>query len=402
MKKKINGLFVLLGYIAIIVQLFNLETPIQTIKIAGFSIKYILFYGFIFISIIRWICQPFFNRKKRKVKYTDFLIFLYIAGPYVIGLLRGWGGYNVLIESTLMIMPIAVYAWCESNDFDIKKYLIIFFTTVIIASIISILVAMRIISTNIWAAQNDFVRSAGAVDSTLFVGGYIASYILLFVYPENITKRQRIFLISAYGASISGLLFTQSRTRIVLVLFMTALLLFYNIFNKKSKKGNLRFFALVFVVGLIILIYNPQIIFQISNQVLARFDTIADVNVTFRATESSLQFSEFLKAPILGMGWGSRSQFSNMYVHNIFTAILMQGGLTFGICIAIWYLSFVSRMLKAKYNMHTPYYIISMFFWLCLLVLGYTNAGFLQSGGYFMMVFVYMYNKNAFPRMSKR
>lgn len=386
-----NVFFTILGYVVIISQIFSIKMPIFSNLIFNYSIKFILFYFFIFISILRWIYIIF---RTNRIKERDIFLIFFLVFPYIIGIIRGWGIQNILEESVLFVMPIAVYAWSQNENLSKEVYINIYLGTVIIGAIVSVLVALRIVETDIWAASNQLVRAAGAIDSTLFLGGFVISHIMLFVISNNDYKINKILCVSAYISSIIGLLFTQSRSRIFIAIMLIIGFMVFNLINKKSHFGNLRLIVLVSVCVIIVLLYTPDLFHQILTQVLDRFSTLSDGNIVYRENESSMQIQAFLSAPLTGLGWGSRSQFHNMYVHNIYTTLLMQCGIIFTLCFFVWILFIIIKNLKKiKMQGFNCENTICMSILAVLFILGFTNAGIVLSGGYFMLLYVFICNK---------
>ena len=383
MKKCFN----LIAYLAIVLQVFAISIPIFDNVIMGYSLKYLFYYGFIFFSIGNWMIKKIFSRY---IALKDFCLLLFIVCPYIFGIVYGWNFSQIVIESVLFLMPIAVYAWQQTSNIDKDKYVDLFLVVVIIAAIVSGLVAFRVISTSIWAPDGQLVRSAGAVDGTIFIGGYIFSFVNLFMYPSLVLKRKVFYIISFVG-SIVGIMFGQSRARIVLVLMLTILGFVINMFNRKSKLGNFRFIGYAIIGICIVVAVFPEYFQNILQQVYSRFNTMSDGNIVYRNTESSLQISEFLENPLFGKGWGSRSQYETMYAHNIYTTLLMQCGLCFSGCLGVWFLSFIVELLKSikKIGVNKDT-VLSFCIIISLIILGISSAGFVQSGGYFMLIFVFL------------
>ncbi|MDF2544129.1 MAG: hypothetical protein K0S47_3847 [Herbinix sp.] len=387
-KKIIN----ILGYVVIISQLFSIYNPILNTVVAGYTIKYIIYYTFIFISLGRWFIKLI---SMKTIRISDFLLCIFIVCPFAIGILMGWGIRTVFLESVLFIMPIAVYAWSQISLINKKTCMNIFLIINFLGGIISVLVALRLLKTDIWAADGQLVRAAGAVDSTLFIGGLIASLVLIYVFPENEHKDTKWLSLTAFISSIIGLLFSQSRSRLVIAFIIIAIIFIFNFFNKLSMHGNFKMIILSAIVLLLIANFAPNVMSQILVQIQERFSTLRDINVIYRGDESSKQIQAFFTSPLFGLGWGSRSQYSGMYAHNIYTTLLMQCGIVFTACFITWFCNFIRRCIHI-YNYNSKQYdiAISIMFLIILSVLGFSNAGIVQSGGYFMMLYVYLCYKD--------
>jgi len=386
-------LFVFLAYIVIFSQLFSIWMPFLDSMFMGYTIRYLIFYFYVFISISVYICKCLFNKT---IRYTDFYLLIFIIGPLIVGILNRWGLLNVLVESTLFLMPISLYVTVKCWGMSKEYYTKIFSALVIIGAVISVLVATKVIHTSIWAPEGQLVRAAGAVDSTLFIGGYIFSFVILFVFVEKRTIMSTVYYVVTFISSIIGLLFSESRTRIIMILFITIVILMYNFYASGALR-NIKFLLLVFISFLVLCLYKSDVLFQMINQVLDRFSivTATDGNVLYRQTEINEQLKNFLSSPLFGQGWGSRSQYRAMYAHNMYSTLLMQGGILFFACFLRWIYSFVVdeiRQIK-KFGISKDDFICIMFL-SSILILGFTNAGLIQSGGYFMMLFVFIHNNS--------
>ena len=386
-----NKILNIVGYIVIISQIFSIKIPVLDMRILGYSLKYILFYSFIFWVISKWIIKIILQKK---IKVVDIFIQTFLFLPFLVGVIQGWKIENILLESVLFVMPIAVYAWCQISDLKRETYISVFLSTVVVGAIISVLVAMRVIETDIWAAKGQLVRAAGAVDSTIFLGGLIISYIMLFVIEDQKYKKKGLLVISFLSSCI-GILFSQSRARIAIAIAFIVISIIYNMFNKKSKFGNMKIIIISFITIIAVMIYAPEIFEQIIEQIQGRFQTFNDVNISYRKDETNLQIQEFLKSPVLGLGWGSRSQYDAMYVHNVYSAILMHGGIVGFSCFTMWMLKLFQRNLFAiKRKLMTCETITCFIVLSLIIVLNFTNAGIALCGGYFMLMYVFICDKH--------
>ena len=86
---------------------------------------------------------------------------------------------------------------------------------------------------------------------------------------------------------------------------------------------------------------------------------------------------------------GVSVQRNEMFVHNIYTALLMQTGIVGTALYLIWQLSFIGPLLKGlKMSKLKKESLIGLLFMFSLVVLAFPNAGLTQSGAYLMMFFV--------------
>lgn len=381
------------GYVVLVSQVFSMNLPVLSTLIAGYSVKYILYYLFIGIVNIKWWIKSI---RQKTVKLWDFAVMLIGIGPFIVGLVWGWPLNAIFVEAVLLIMPLTIFQWVALVNIRRREFVDLLCWTTIAACVVSVLVALRIIQTNIWAAANDLVRSAGAIDSTLGIGGFGIALVLLYIYPSGISQKQKWLLRVTLVASAVLLVFSQSRTRITLMLLLAIVAIVYNIFNRHSGWRTTRMILLGIITLVAAMSLFPEVFSQIMDQVATRFMTTSslEVNVSYRNTESMQQLGCFLKSPILGMGWGCRSQFDSMYVHNLYTALLMHGGILFGGLYIVWFLAYLFRSIKRlakKKNMQNS--MISCCFMLSLAILAMTNGGIAQSGGYVMMIFPFIDEK---------
>jgi len=387
-----NLLSILLGYIVIVSQQFTLNIPYVDSIVAGYSIRYLLFYLFIVASLAAWIWSIL---KRGKISLRDLSLCLFIIVPFSVGLIYSWPLKIVVTESVLFVMPIAVYAWSRTTRLSSAVTMDLFLWTNIIGGILSVLVALSIINAGIWAAPENLVRTAGAVNSTLSIGGFCASIILLFVLPGNKSRKRWIFEITALVCSLLSLVLSQSRTRIVLMAGLVFVAILFNIFNRRSKYGTIRMIFLIILFIISVEMIFPTLLGKLVQQLQARFSNLQDANVTYRQLEGSEQLESFYAHPLMGMGWGSLSQYSDMYVHNIYTALLMQCGLFCTAIYLVWLLSYIRKSFESlRKNYCQPDQLIALFFMILLIILGITNAGMVQSGGYFMMLYVFLTEKS--------
>lgn len=381
-----------LGFYVLFSQIFKADIPILGWTILGYSIKYLLYYSFIFgVTIFWWLAVL----KKREASIQEIVIMTLESGTFITGILWGWPLKDVVLEFVRLLMPVFIYQWIELIEIEKKEYFYLFIYTNIVAGLISVLVAFRIIDTNIWAAEGDYVRSAGAVDSTICIGGVILSLVLLYVYPDDNKKRQLLLLINLISSILTAV-FSQSRTRIVIILALFIIVFFYNIFNKQSKGGSLRFLILLILAFVAAVILFPEELASISRQIIGRFSNLSnqDINISVRDEEMMQQIECFKTSPIIGLGCGAIAQHEHMYYHNLYTTFLMIGGLMFGGAYILWYFSYLIKafvhLIKGR-NLSDA--LVSFLFMITLTILGYTNAGIIQSGGYLMMVFIFLDDK---------
>ena len=385
-------LYLIFGCIVIASQLITMEIPILSSILWGFSIKYLLYYFFVGITVAVWICGLI---AKKSAPVYEWLFIPFMLLPTVIGLLNGIGFMAVFADFSLYCMPIVVYMWAKAVKPDVRSCMIFFLAMNIFAAILSVFVSAGLLTSNIWAAEGQLIRTAGAIDSTLSMGGVTLCLVLLFTREGEQRKINKVFLYISLAASLLASLLAQSRTRIVLILICALLVCIFNIYDKKFTK-TVKLAVGVIAIAIIAYFAFSEYIDRIFEQIFERFEGAgiggnADGNVTARQKEQSAQLKAFLESPVLGHGYGIRENYSGMYVHNIYTSLLMQTGAVGFLIYIFWLFSMmipsVKRVLKRS---HSTYDVVVMFFATVLVVLGFTNASVFQSGGYFMLLIMFV------------
>lgn len=381
-----------LGYLVMGSQIFTLSLPILSTIIAGYSLKYLLFYLLIFGVNCLWILKKICVGK---ITITELGVAMLVLGPAVIGAAWGWSMGSVVLDLVHMTMPIVIYQWVDLVSLKKDSFVRFFGWISVAAGVVSVLVALGVIDAGIWAQEGDYVRSAGAVDSTIGIMAVCIAMVYLYVYPEK-AQKNKILIIAMLISGIITTVFSQSRTRIALIAVVVGIVLIYNVFNSKSKLGTLRLLVLLFVVACVVMIKFPDVVEQLLSQVFDRFEGTGDAegNVLYRQYETAVQMAHFWDSPLFGKGYGSISAQDNMYFHNIYSALLMQGGLLFGGIYIIWMISYLLKaiqgLLQGKDQRSAMTCLLIM---LVLLVLGFTNGGVLQSGGYCAVAYVFVDDK---------
>jgi len=384
----LRKLYLMYGYLVILTQLVHIELPVFSIVVGGYTIKYLLYYSFVAVSMAAWV---FTLIRKKSARTYEWLLLLVMAYAFVTGLVGGYGFMTVAVDFSLYAMPVALYAWARVAMPSFKGAVEIFLLMNVASAVISVLVATRVISTDIYAAEGDLVRTAGAIDSTLAMGGFALCLVLLFTRNNGAVRINRVLVFVALASSILASMLAQSRTRIFLLLIAVVAIVIFNAYDRHGTKTLQLVFGIALALGLVYLVFSEQINVLIS-QIFDRFAETdlggeEDINVSARWEEMTLQLSAFLKNVVSGLGFGSRTLYDDMYVHNVFTALLMQTGAVGFVAYSAFVLAPGWRSLvKIKRREHDKADVISLFLTLLVFVLSLTNAAALLAGGYFMLL----------------
>lgn len=381
-----------LGYVVLASQIFTLSIPLLDMTLRGYTLKYLLFYLMIFAVGVLWVVKKV---RHNTVRISDLFLLALLVGPFVVGMVLRWPVRTILLEGIHMMMPIVIYQWVDLVDIKKENYTRFFAWVTIAAGIVSVLVALGFISTGIWTPEGNYVRSAGAVDSTIGVAAFCMAAVQLYIYPPE-NKKRKLLLTAMLLAAVATTVFSQSRTRIVLLAGLAAIVVLLSLFSEKSKRGTVRFLIFAAIITVVVLRVFPDVVEQILSQVSARFQQTSseELNVSYRQQEFATQMRMFAESPIVGKGWGSRSAFADMYFHNIYSTLLMQGGLVFGGGYIIWIVSFLFRAVRNWYKKaDTGSSVICTLLMVALIILGFTNGGMMQSSGYLAMAYLYIDEK---------
>lgn len=384
------------SYVGIIGSIFAIKVPFLSSIVAGYSVEMLIYYFFMFVAALRWIVVRLVAGKMDK---SEFLLLCFCVFPFVFGNAFGYGYRAAFVDFIIFFLPIATFLWCRVDNINKQSFLKILSYTAIAGAVVSILVSVRVIETDIWAAEDQLVRAAGAVDSSLFSGSIIIFGSLLFIYPTSIEAKHKFLYRCAFIASCIGILFSQSRTRIFLAVIIMLIIFFMGFrYGYKSRYGSIRIIIFVVICVFVAWKITPDMFESILEQVKDRYSTVgdSDTNIASRSAEIKIQMEEFYASPIFGKGWGARA-FTALYVHNIYTSVLMIGGIVFGGCFLFWYLGFFSRIFKSvKKNGWVASSFISFIILVVFAILGFTNAGIIQSGAAMTMMYVYLSDKHDF------
>lgn len=195
----------------------------------------------------------------------------------------------------------------------------------------------------------------GFTSQTAVAAGFIILGIMavLYLYSRRETKKRRMISIIEMIFLIGGLLLTGKRSPILNL--GAAIIFVYMLTVKRSKKVN-RILAvfLGIVVALTALYFLVPLFSGSRNSIVRLLESLNDLSEAFNGRLSLYGFaiSEFIKHPILGIGWGRYSLLYDITgVHNIYLQLLCECGIigfllsVFGM---IYTLSRTIRMLKGE------------------------------------------------------
>lgn len=379
--------YAIIGMVIIIKQMFTFYIPFFSAPLLGRDVNTFLFYLYIILSILLYIYESVHNRK---VRVRDFALLIYIFITLCFSLINWEGSHFFLADATMCLMPIAIYIWANYCKISLRFYIYAMCIATIIGGVLSVLIAMKIFDVGIWAAESDFVRAAGAINSTLGVCGFSATIALLFLTEAKFSFYEKVLIYLGLIGSLLIVVFSFSRTRWVICIGVLVVILIISIIKgKKTRFGGFRMVLLLACIVFVVMIYSPGIVNKMFTQMSYRFNLVSlgDHSVSYRFDEADFQIGQFKKNFGLGLGWGSVT-YNETYMHNLYTALLMQSGFA-AIGYMIWYLSFFVNAVKHRKEIgFNVFLIISILFQLVLYVLNVTNGGIIVSGGYFMLTLV--------------
>ena len=246
-----------------------------------------------------------------------------------------------------------VYSYGNKNTYEyIFRLLIIFsiiFNSVTVLSIIiPTLYTQLIIPLLPLDIQTEALRfyngtvSSGLTDQT----GTNAWFCVLGIsisFSKLMNKRSKEFFI-VFVLSFLALLFTAKRAHLGFSFFCILFLFFYS-----NKRKTMKIFRFVSIVILTVLLFS-LLFNDIFNSWMYRFHRNDGSDISSnRFFLWGVAFTEFLKRPLFGFGWGYYSNISETNVHNVYIQVLCELGILGEILFIIMLLSnFVSVMRNLK------------------------------------------------------
>ena len=305
---------------------------------------------------------------------------------------------QILLESGSFFVPLLIYEYISYYDIKIKNILYTLFVTCAICGILSVLVATRVIETNTWAAEGDFVRSAGFVDGTCGVAGFFASISIL---GNKKSEYSRVLSFIGLVGSILTLVLGFSRLRIIILLLG---LVVYVFMRQKDGQGNnttsRKYIVLgaLFIVLLLYIASHKDIFEIIERMFLTRFGNLGeDSSSTFRTDEMKMHFHLLKESWGLGYGWGFRNQYfigqTEIFVHMVYSGVLMHLGIIFGTLYNLYFLKIFRDSFCAWRKKKSIERQIGFLEILVLLFVGFGGGGITQGGALFIMA-IHFANNN--------
>ncbi len=383
-------LYFIFGTIVVIKQIFTFKMPIFSASIGGYNLDVLLFFSFIGISLFIFV---FDCLMRRKVRPRDIGLLVYVLFSVLVTIANWTNTSAFLTDASFFLMPMAVYVWVRTTNIKPSTYVKILAVASVGAAIVSILVSIGVLDVGIWAADGNFVRAAGAVNSTFGVCGLIVASVLIFNSnkTEHGISSLLLYVTLVCGFIIVFLSFSRTRWVLCAAIFF---FIFLSSFGKKAKQnsfGALRMICFVIVALFVIAFFAPEFFGKLFEQMRARFANIfsSDDSILYRGEEVGRQFDLFLTNPVFGVGWGKLTA-NGIYVHAVYPGLLAQSGL-FALCYLAWYFSPLWLVFHYKKLKATSAYVqVSLLLQLSLFILNFTNAGFVVSGGYFMLAGVFI------------
>ncbi|MBE6911288.1 MAG: O-antigen ligase family protein [Ruminococcaceae bacterium] len=389
-----SRVYVFFSYFIMSVMCFTFFVPvIDTVTILNYTLRIFIYYFFAFTV-------PFYSlgcislREKGRIGTRTLLVIFFSLFSCTMSLSVSSGFWIKVQDALLFLMPVALCSVAEHSRCSRTKCIYILLIVNIIAGIVSFLAATGALDLNLWAEEGMLARTAGVINSTLGIGGFAAALILLFLDSED-KKAGRHRMLELFGliGSILVVLFSLSRTRIVLLIVICFAILLYNLCVQKTIKGNVKMIAFIMVLLLLVIQLFPEIVSKLFDAIDGRYDLGNDINVRTRSAEQDMQLELFQENPIFGTGWGARGGVSvgraSMYIHNIYTTLLMQTGIVGTLLYLGWQFSYFRTIMRAlKKPKFKKDAVVGLAFLLSLFVLGFTNSGLTQSGAFFMMFFI--------------
>lgn len=374
---------------------FTMEIPIlSTVFIFGFNLKNWVFYSFVLVYFVYRLL--FLSATKTVLSKRFYSVGLFIIVSVCASFFVDVTNMTKLGEAILFFAPIALCGLAENSEASAKKCIDVLLLVNIFSGILSALIAIGVVEVDYGTTPGELVRTAGAINSTLGVGGFIAGVCRLFIESDTEDKTRSTGIINILGfvGSAVAVLFSLSRTRIVIVAFVCLAIFVYNLlFIGGSQKNSFKMLLLMVVAVVFFIMWFPDVFNQLFDTIIGRYQVSDDVNIDVRVVESNLQLDYFKQNPFIGMGWGYINYLEKygiaMSIHNTYTSLLMYTGIVGFVAYFSWYISYLPTLIKGlKISAYRSEVFTAVLFWFSLTVLGFTNSGLTQYGAYFMMFYI--------------
>ena len=157
--------------------------------------------------------------------------------------------------------------------------------------------------------------------------------VVLYLYYQNITKKEKTCSIFELAFLFGGLLLTGKRSPIVV---LPVVIIFVDMLTtKRSKKVKRLLTISIFIIVIFVLLYFLSPLLSESRNSISRlleysFDSVEDLETASngRFNLASHAISEFLKHPLFGIGWGNYAKLYNPAgAHNIYLQLLCECGM---------------------------------------------------------------------------
>ena len=374
----------------------------SSILVAGRPISIYLYYFVWAVCVLLLITKAI----KKPISIWEFLLLTGCIYTFTITAFYKRPLGNVLIDSGSFLVPLLIYESISRYKISYKEILYTLFVTSAICGVISLFVATGIIETNIWAADGDYVRSAGLVDGTCGVAGLVCSMVVLSNKRENYSFT--LAIMGLIGAVLT-IVFGFSRLRIIICVLLLAIFFLMNQQDSKQRKivgRKYLFFSVVTIVIAIYLVVNPEPINRIGQMLSKRFQTLGeDGSSQVRMNEVAVHFDILWKSFGLGNGWGFLYLYSvmgeSLFTHIVYSGMLMHMGLIFGTA----YIIYMGKLLRDAVREYRVIQCvenqINLLEIIMIILIGFGGGGIIQSGALFVTALVYAKRNEKYSPMSK-
>ena len=374
------------GIIVVLFLFFSQFTGVSWVNpvVAGKNISVYIGYVVVLLSIVLLFCKTL-----KSIKFDEVMLIMGTFFTVLISIVARNGINNIWNEIYPFIVPLLLYYPIKYSGIKQNTLLNCLLISSFAGAAVSFLISMKIISVETWAAKNDFVRSAGFVDGTLGVVAFCCSLILL-TRPKS--KIQGVLAFLGLIASSMIIMFGFSRLRVAIAFVMLFIIVFTKVSSKGGIFGRLNLIFIVFVLAVIVLFAFPNIIDTVWRMINMRFSNLGtDGNTSYRVRETLVHIENIVSTMGFGTGWGIRHQMENVFVHNMYSGVVMHCGIVFG----FYYIYFLIKTAFNAYKgikkkddsvMENTFALIIMLVILCA---GFGGAGVTQAGAWFGMAIVY-------------
>ena len=359
-------------------------------SILGRPFSLYLHYFIWFISLI------LFAKKCVSEKITIWeIIFLFaIIFTYTLSFFEARDTSLIIEESGQFFFPLFLYYYIFYSRISYKSILYGLIITVVFCGILSLLIGTRVIETNIWAAKDDYVRSAGFVDGTCGLVGFMTSLILLS--NKNCEYSTVLSIAGLIGSSLV-ILFGFSRLRVMILIVCITLFIVMRQSTNGGKKQSSRKYFVFFIstVIILLLIQRGQNVFDTFERMfLNRFNRIgSDSGTSFRIDEMKTHLDLFAQTYGAGIGWGLRSTLligtNTVRAHIVYSAILMHFGIFFGGAYILFLIKLLIDAIKQYMKSMSTENQIEIIICIILILSGFGGGGITQEGALYIMSMIF-------------